>query len=80
MGTFVTSIAGVGIYQALAYVYPSQVIAPDYLLGFLFGIGGFGGMYLGALCQKYVPSNILKMILTAFILFTAGKYIIGYFF
>lgn len=80
MGTFVTSIAGVGIYQALSYIYPSQVIAPDYLLGILFGIGGVGGMYLGALCQKYVPANTLKLILTFFILFTAGKYIFGYFF
>lgn len=80
MGTFVTSIAGVGIYQALSYIYPAQVIAPDYLLGILFGIGGIGGMYLGALCQKYVPANTLKIILTTFILFIAGKYILGYFF
>jgi len=80
MGTFVTSIAGVGIYQALSYIYPAQVIAPDYLLGILFGLGGIGGMYLGALCQKYVPANTLKVILTVFILFTAGKYILEYFF
>ncbi|MEZ0575025.1 sulfite exporter TauE/SafE family protein [Halodesulfovibrio aestuarii] len=80
MGTFVTSIAGVGIYQTLSYIYPSQVIAPDYLLGILFGIGGVGGMYFGALCQKYVSANILKLILTTFILFTAGKYIVEYFF
>lgn len=79
MGTFVTSIAGVGIYQILAYIYPAQVIAPDYLLGILFGLGGIAGMYLGALCQKFVPANTLKLILTFFILFTAGKYILEYF-
>lgn len=80
MGTFVTSIAGVAVYQGLAFFYPTEAIAPDYLLGFLFGIGGLGGMYLGALCQKYVPANTLKIILTLFILFTSGKYIFGFFF
>ncbi|OBQ45841.1 sulfite exporter TauE/SafE family protein [Halodesulfovibrio spirochaetisodalis] len=79
MGTFVTSIAGVGIYQLLAYIYPSQAIAPDYLLGILFGIGGFGGMYMGALCQKYVPATTLKLMLLTFILLISGKYILGYF-
>ena len=79
MGTCVTSIAGVGVYQVLAMFYPQQAIAPDYLLGILFGVGGLAGMYLGAMCQKYVPANILKIILTIFILFTAGKYILGYF-
>lgn len=80
MGTFVTSIAGVGIYQLLAYIYPSQAIAPDYLLGILFGVGGFGGMYMGALCQKYVPATTLKLMLLTFILLISGKYILGYFF
>ena len=80
MGTFVTSVAGVGVYQILAFLYPTEAIAPDYLLGLLFGIGGLGGMYLGALCQKYVPANTLKIILTTFILFTSGKYIFGFFF
>lgn len=80
MGTFVTSIAGVGVYQALAFVYPSQTIAPDYFLGILFGIGGIGGMYCGAMCQKYVSANTLKIILMLFILITSGKYIFEYFF
>lgn len=80
MGTFVTSIAGVGIYQVLAFLYPSQPIAPDYFLGILFGIGGVGGMYFGAMCQKYVPANTLKIILMLFILTTSGKYIFEYFF
>lgn len=75
MGTFITSLAGVGIYQILSYWYPAQTLAPDYLLGFLFGIGGMGGMYLGAACQKYVPENKLKLLMSAFILITAGKYL-----
>ena len=79
MGTFVTSVAGVGVYQTLAYIYPTQSIAPDYLLGLLFGAGGLCGMYLGAMCQKYVPANLLKIILAAFIMFTALSYITAYF-
>ncbi len=75
MGTFVTSVAGVLFYQILALYYPGMVIAPDWLLGFLFGIGGFGGMYCGARLQKFVPAQFIKWILTLCLLFTAGKYI-----
>ncbi|MFA6899684.1 MAG: sulfite exporter TauE/SafE family protein, partial [Desulfurivibrionaceae bacterium] len=57
MGTFVTSVAGVAFYQILAPHYPGMVIAPDWLLGFLFGIGGFAGMYCGARLLKFVPAR-----------------------
>jgi len=79
MGTFVTSVAGVLIYQIMAVFYPDVSVAPDWLLGFLFGTGGFAGMYLGARCQKYVPARFIKLILCGCILFVAGKYIIGFF-
>ena len=75
MGTFVTSVAGVIFYQILAPYYPGMVIAPDWLLGFLFGIGGFAGMYCGARLQKFVPARFIKWILVVCLLFTAGKYI-----
>ncbi|MDP3694879.1 MAG: sulfite exporter TauE/SafE family protein, partial [Desulfocapsaceae bacterium] len=75
MGTFVTSVAGVIFYQLLAPYYPGMVIAPDWLLGFLFGIGGFAGMYCGARLQKFVPAKFIKWILVVCLLFTAGKYI-----
>ena len=35
MGTFVTSVAGVAFYQAIAPFHPGMSIAPDWLLGFL---------------------------------------------
>ncbi|WP_291329083.1 sulfite exporter TauE/SafE family protein [Desulfovibrio sp. UCD-KL4C] len=79
MGTFVTSVAGVIFYQAIAPFYPDMVIAPDWMLGILFGIGGMAGMYLGARCQKFFPAKIIKWILTAVILFTAFKYIAEFF-
>ena len=79
MGTFVTSVAGVIFYQAIAPFYPNMAVAPDWALGALFGIGGIAGMYLGARAQKFMPAKIIKIILTASIFFVAGKYILGFF-
>jgi len=75
MGTFVTSVAGVAFYQAIAPFYPNVAVSPDWLLGFLFGIGGFAGMYCGARLQKFVPAKVIKWILVFCILFPAIKYI-----
>ena len=74
MGTFVTSIAGVILYQILAIFYAEISVAPDWYLGTLFGIGGFLGMYLGAKCQKHVPAKIIQAILCCCILFIAVQY------
>ncbi len=54
-------------------------VAPDWLLGVLFGLGGMAGMYVGARCQKYVPARAIKWMLAAIIVFTAVKYIVGFF-
>jgi len=80
MGTFATSVAGVAFYQILAPHYPGMVIAPDWLLGFLFGIGGFAGMYCGARLQKFVSAKFIKWILVVCLLSTATKYIWGFLF
>lgn len=77
MGTFVTSVAGVIFYQAIAPFYPGMSVAPDWPLGILFGIGGMGGMYLGARCQKFVPAHTIKWMLAGIILFMALKYAAG---
>jgi uncharacterized membrane protein YfcA len=79
MGTFVTSVAGVVFYQAIAPLYPNMSVAPDWLLGFLFGIGGMGGMYLGARFQKLVPAKAIKWMLAGIIVLTAVKYIAAFF-
>jgi uncharacterized membrane protein YfcA len=78
MGTFVTSIAGVIFYQAIAPFYPNVSVAPDYLLGALFGFGGMAGMYVGARCQKHVPAKFIKWMLSGIIVFTALKYILDF--
>ena len=79
MGTFVTSVAGVAFYQLMAPFYPDMSVAPDWLLGILFGLGGMVGMYLGARCQKFVPARAIKWMLAGIILLTAGKYVLGFF-
>jgi uncharacterized protein len=79
MGTFVTSVAGVAFYQGLAPFYPGMSIAPDWLLGLLFGVGGMAGMYMGARFQKFVPAGAIKWMLASIIVFTALKYAAGFF-
>jgi uncharacterized protein len=79
MGTFVTSVAGVAFYQGLAPFYPGMSIAPDWLLGLLFGVGGMAGMYMGARFQKFVPAGVIKWMLASIIVFTALKYAAGFF-
>jgi len=79
MGTFVTSVAGVAFYQAIAIFYPNMSVAPDWLLGILFGLGGAAGMYLGARCQKFVPAQTIKWMLAIIIVFTALKYVTAFF-
>jgi uncharacterized membrane protein YfcA len=75
MGTFLTSVAGVVFYEAIAPYYQDISVAPDWLLGGLFGLGGIAGMYLGAYCQKFVPAKLIKWMLSLTILATAIKYI-----
>jgi len=75
MGTLATSIIGVISYQLLSHFYTGVSVAPDWYLGFLFGIGGFVGIYLGAICQKYVPVKRIKLILCICVLFIAFKYL-----
>ena len=79
MGTFITSVAGVAFYQYLSWIYTDMAVAPDWVLGVLFGFGGLFGMYLGARTQKFVPARIIKSILCACVLFVALRYIIGFF-
>ncbi len=81
MGTCVTSVGGVIFYEFFVpYVaMPGQSVRPDWLLGFLFGIGGFAGMYLGARTQKYVPGAIIRPVLAIVIAGLGLKYLVGYF-
>jgi hypothetical protein len=78
MGTFLTSIAGVFFYSVMP-TKAGLACSPDWLLGVLFGVGGFAGMYLGARCQKFVPQRAIKGMLGAIIISVALRYIIQFF-
>ena len=78
MGTFLTSILGVTFYSLM----PAKAgisTSPDWLLGFLFGAGGFIGIYLGARFQKFVPQKFIKLMLGIIIVFLAVRYITQFF-
>lgn len=78
--TFFSSIAGIIIYLIVNAFYSdsSMSISPDWLLGLSLGIGGLGGIYVGATIQKYMPVRLIKIILTVFLLFIALRYIRGF--
>ncbi|MEW6162282.1 MAG: sulfite exporter TauE/SafE family protein [Nitrospirota bacterium] len=78
MGTFLTSIAGVFFYSIVP-APGGMVTSPDWLLGFLFGIGGFAGMYIGARFQKFVPQKFIKLMLGLIIVFLSFRYISQFF-
>jgi len=78
MGTFLTSIVGI-LFYTLVPVKSGVATSPDWLLGFLFGVGGFAGMYLGARVQKYMPQKFIKLILGTLIVYVSGSYIVQYF-
>lgn len=78
LGTFLTSIAGVFFYSIIP-AKAGMATAPDWLLGFLFGAGGFVGMYCGAWAQKFVPQKFIKLMLGLIITFLALYYIRQYF-
>jgi len=75
MGTMITSFAGVFFFQAMAPFFPDMAVAPDWRLGILFGLGGFAGMYCGARMQRFMPANLIKIILTFCILYTGLHYL-----
>ena len=78
MGTFLTSIAGIVFYSFIP-AKSGLATSPDLLLGFLFGIGGFGGVYLGARFQKFIPQKLIKIMLGSLILYVAITYIAQFF-
>lgn len=78
MGTFLTSIVAACFYQILAPLYPHMAVAPDWMLGILMGTGGMIGMYAGARMQKFVPAKAIKWLLTCILVFTGGRYVIGF--
>ncbi len=80
MGTFITSVVAAVFYQAIAPLYPHMAVAPDWTLGILMGVGGMIGMYAGARMQKFVPAQFIKWLLAFILVFTGGRYVVGFLF
>ncbi len=78
LSTFLTSIAGIVYYTAIP-LKSGLATSPDWLLGSMFGAGGFAGMYLGARFQKYMPQKVIKIMLGVLILYVALRYIFLFF-
>jgi uncharacterized membrane protein YfcA len=76
VGTLVTSAFGIALY-ALLPAPADMPTDPDWLLGLLFGAGGFAGIYAGARLQKYVPEKLLKTGLGIFLLVLALNYLLN---
>ncbi|MEN8190267.1 MAG: sulfite exporter TauE/SafE family protein [Thermodesulfobacteriota bacterium] len=77
-GTLAASVSGVAFFQFLAMSPTGTSVAPDYLLGALFGIGGAVGIFAGAACQRFLPARGIKLILCTIIFFIAISYISGF--
>lgn len=78
LGTFITSVLGVIFYSVIP-AKAGMVTSPDWLLGFLFGAGGFIGIYFGARFQKFVPQKFIKLMLGIVIVSLALRYILQFF-
>lgn len=74
MGTLITSIAAVLFFQIIALSFPEMAVAPDWLLGILFGLGGIVGMYCGAGLQRFVPPLFIKTMLAFILIYTGLSY------
>ncbi len=76
MGTFMTSVVAVIFFQILSSYYPSMEVAPDFMTGFLFGLGGLAGIFLGAKFQHYFSEKFIKIVLILCLSFVAIRYIL----
>ncbi|SFM48762.1 sulfite exporter TauE/SafE family protein [Thermodesulforhabdus norvegica] len=73
--TWVTSIVAALFYAFGPLTTKSANASPDWLLGALFGLGGFIGIYTGARLQKYFPASYIKLILGFAILGVSARYL-----
>lgn len=73
--TFLTSLSSISAYQVLAHLNPVARSAPDWALGFTFGLGGLIGTYTGSRFQKKFSPLALRLILAGSILLVALRYL-----
>ncbi|MDQ7032063.1 MAG: sulfite exporter TauE/SafE family protein [Desulfonauticus sp.] len=74
--TWTSSLISVLIYAFGPLVGHNLQTSPDWQLGLLFGLGGMGGIYIGARLQKIIRPFIIKVILGLVVLSVALKYLV----
>ena len=77
IATFLTSAAGVLFFQILAAtdLGAQSAVAPDWLLGTVFGLGGLAGTYAGARTQRYLPDLWIRVVLGSLVVLLALSYL-----
>ena len=80
ISSFISSVTGIFTYKLLATMptYAPMHIAPDWLLGASFGVGGMCGMYMGARTQRFVPAKWIKSGLGLLLFYVAALYLIDF--
>jgi len=71
--TFLTSVAGIAVYQILQLSH-GGAIAPQWVLGAFLGAGGFAGSYCGARLQSRLPERSLRRLLGCVACLVAARY------
>jgi len=79
LGTWVTSVVGVGFFAVLAAQGHDPSLGPDWTLGLLFGAGGVLGMYTGAALQRRLPARWIEAALGVSVTALALGYVGNYF-
>lgn len=75
LATFLSSLSGVGAFVFISLLEPEAAVAPDWLLGACFGVGGLAGTYLGGRFQRFVAPALIKAVLLLTLLTVALKYL-----
>lgn len=72
-GTFVTSAVGIAAFEVLGQ---GGSHGPDWLLGLLFGAGGFAGSFVGARLQQHIPPRAVKALLAVLVIGASVSYLL----
>ncbi len=74
--TFVTSVAGVITFTALALAPHAHAHAqPDWATGIALGLGGLAGSYTGARIQPRLPDRLIRRVMAILIIAIAVRYL-----
>jgi uncharacterized protein len=76
LATLVTSLAGIVTFSLMAALNVAGAQAPNWGAGFLFGLGGFAGSYVGARLQRQLPELSIKALLGVLAGAVGAEYIV----